>query len=97
MADPVKLSLSVMLSVIQTIEKEVTKLDKDIEKLVKSILETLSTVKGIGPVCPPVSLLRSVKSIVSLTITLWLNNIGLVRSQHQSGEFESDKTRRFHW
>ena len=50
MADPVNLSLSVMLSVIHTMEKEIHKLDKEIEKIMKSIPQTLATVKGIGPV-----------------------------------------------
>ncbi|MCR6546401.1 transposase [Dehalobacterium formicoaceticum] len=50
MADPVNLSLSVMLTVIQTMEKEVTKIDKEIGKIMKSVPETLSSVKGIGPV-----------------------------------------------
>ena len=73
MADPVNLSLSVMLSVIHTMEKEVAKLDKEIQKLMKSIPKTLSTVKGIGPVFAAGSLLKSVTLLVSLTITLWLN------------------------
>lgn len=49
-AAPVNLSLSVMLSVIKTMEKEVTKIDKGIEKIMNSIPETLSSVKGIGSV-----------------------------------------------
>jgi hypothetical protein len=48
MKDPVNLSLSVTLSVIQHMESEVKKLDKAIAKLMKANPNTLESVRGIG-------------------------------------------------
>uniref|UniRef100_A0A7V3NTI7 IS110 family transposase n=1 Tax=candidate division WOR-3 bacterium TaxID=2052148 RepID=A0A7V3NTI7_UNCW3 len=94
MADPVNLSLSVMLSVIKTMEKEVTKLDKEIEKLMKSIPETLSTVKGIGPVFAA-GIIAEIGDIHRFSDHNALAKYtGLVWSQYQSGEFESEETKR---
>ena len=94
MADPVNLSLSVMLSVIQTMEKEVTKLDKEIEKIMKSIPQTLSTVKGIGAVFAA-GILAEVGDIERFdNHNALAKYAGLVWSQYQSGEFESEETKR---
>ena len=94
MADPVNLSLSVMLSVIQTMEKEVTKLDKEIGKIMKSIPQTLSTVKGIGAVFAA-GILAEVGDIERFdNHNALAKYAGLVWSQYQSGEFESEETKR---
>lgn len=53
MKDPVNLSLSVTLSVIQHMESEVKKLDKAIAKLMKAIPNTLESVQGIVRFMPP--------------------------------------------
>lgn len=94
MADPVNLSLSVMLSVIQTMEKEVAKLDKEIEKIMKSIPETLSSVKGIGLVFAA-GIIAEIGDIARFPHHNALAKYaGLVWSQYQSGEFESEETKR---
>ncbi|WP_425057924.1 IS110 family transposase ISDha12 [Sporomusa carbonis] len=94
MADPVNLSLSVMLSVIQTMEKEIAKLDKEIEKIMKSIPETLSSVKGIGPVFAA-GIIAEISDIARFSHHNSLAKYaGLVWSQYQSGEFESEETKR---
>ena len=94
MADPVNLSLSVMLSVIHTMEKEVAKLDKEIQKLMKSIPETLSTVKGIGPVFAA-GIITEIDDIARFSNHSALAKYtDLVWSQYQSGEFESEETKR---
>jgi len=94
MADPVNLSLAVMLSVIQTMEKEVSKLDKEIEKIMKSIPETVSSVKGIGPVFAA-GIIAEIGDIARFPNNNALAKYaGLVWSQYQSGEFESQETKR---
>src|SRR5690606_31529683 len=50
MADPVNISMATTLSVIKHLESEVKKLDKEIAKIMKGIPQTLTSVKGIGPV-----------------------------------------------
>ncbi|SDF36236.1 IS110 family transposase [Sporolituus thermophilus] len=94
LADPVNISLAVILSVIQTMEKEVDKLDKEIAKIMKSIPQTLTSVKGIGPVFAAgiiaeigdISRFKDHNSLAKYA--------GLVWSQYQSGEFESEETQR---
>lgn len=94
LADPVNISLTVILSVIQTMEKEVDKLDKEIAKIMKSIPQTLTSVKGIGPVFAAgiiaeigdISRFKDHNSLAKYA--------GLVWSQYQSGEFESEETQR---
>ncbi|MCR6544128.1 IS110 family transposase [Dehalobacterium formicoaceticum] len=94
MADPVNLSLSVMLTVIQTMEKEVTKIDKEIGKIMKSVPETLSSVKGIGPVFAA-GIIAEIGDINRFdNHNALAKYTGLVWSQYQSGEFESDETKR---
>ncbi len=94
MADPVNFSLSVMLSVIQTMEKEIAKLDKEIEKIMKSIPETLSSVKGIGSVFAA-GIIAEVGDIARFSHHNSLAKYsGLVWSQYQSGDFESEETKR---
>lgn len=70
-------------------EKEIAKLDKEIEKIMKSISETLSSVKGIGPVFAA-GIIAEVGDIVWFSYHNSLAKYaGLVWSQYQSGEFES--------
>lgn len=96
MADPVNISLSVTLSVIKHMEAEVKRLDKEIAKLMKGIPETLTSVKGIGPVFAAgiiaeiagIERFRNHHALAKYT--------GLVWSQHQSGDFEAEDTHRIH-
>ena len=48
--DPVNITLSVILSTIRHMESQVKRLDAEIERLMKGIPQTLTSVKGIGPV-----------------------------------------------
>jgi len=94
LADPVNISLSVMLSVIKTMEKEVATLDKEIAKIMKSIPQTLTTVKGIGPVFAA-GIIAELGDIARFDNHNSLAKYaGLVWSQYQSGEFESQETHR---
>ena len=96
MKDPVNLSLSVTLSVIQHMESEVKKLDRAIAKLMKGIPNTLETVQGIGPVyaagmIAEIGDIRRFKNHSALA-----KYAGLVWNQYQSGEYEAEDTSRMH-
>ncbi|WP_415783144.1 IS110 family transposase, partial [Brevibacillus invocatus] len=94
MADPVNISLATTLSVIQHLESEVKKLDKEIAKIMKGIPETLSSVKGIGPVFAA-GILAEIGGIDRFDNHADLAKYaGLVWSQNQSGEFEAEETSR---
>jgi transposase len=94
MADPVKISLATTLSVIQHLESEVKKLDKEIAKIMKGIPETLTSVKGIGPVFAA-GILAEIGGIERFTNHADLAKYaGLVWNQNQSGEFEAEETSR---
>lgn len=94
MADPVNISLATTLSVIQHLESEVKKLDKEIAKIMKGIPQTLTSVKGIGPVFAA-GILAEVGDISRFTNHADLAKYaGLVWSQNQSGEFEAEETSR---
>ena len=94
MADPVNISLATTLSVIQHLESEVKKLDKEIAKIMKGIPETLTSVKGIGPVYAA-GILAEVGGIDRFTNHADLAKYaGLVWNQTQSGEFEAEETSR---
>ena len=94
MADPVNISLATTLSVIQHLESEVKKLDKEIAKIMKGIPQTLTSVKGIGPVFAA-GILAEIGGIDRFADHAALAKYaGLVWSQHQSGEFEADETSR---
>lgn len=94
MADPVNISLATTLSVIQHLESEVKKLDKEIAKIMKGIPQTLLSVKGIGPVFAA-GILAEIGGIDRFPDHAALAKYaGLVWSQHQSGEFEADETSR---
>jgi transposase len=94
MADPVNISLATTLSVIQHLESEVKKLDKEIAKIMKGIPQTLVSVKGIGPVFAA-GILAEIGGIDRFDDHNDLAKYAsLVWSQHQSGEFEADETSR---
>lgn len=96
MADPVNISLSVTLSVIKHMEAEVKRLDKEIAKLMKGIPETLTSVKGIGPVFAA-GIIAEIAGIERFKNHHALAKYtGLVWSQHQSGDFEAEDTHRIH-
>lgn len=94
MTDPVNISLATTLSVIQHLESEVKKLDKEIAKIMKGIPQTLTSVKGIGPVYAA-GILAEVGGIDRFTNHADLAKYaGLVWTQNQSGEFEAEETSR---
>ncbi|MFX0559960.1 IS110 family transposase [Tepidibacillus infernus] len=96
MEDPVNISLSVTLSVIKHMEAEVKRLDKEIAKLMKGIPETLTSVKGIGPVFAA-GIIAEIAGIERFKNHHALAKYaGLVWSQHQSGDFEAEDTKRIH-
>ena len=96
MADPVNISLATTLSVIQHLESEVKKLDKEIAKIMKGIPQTLTSVKGIGPVYAA-GIMAEVGGIDRFTNHAALAKYaGLVWNQNQSGEFEAEETSRMH-
>lgn len=94
MADPVNISMATTLSVIQHLESEVQKLDKEIARLMKGLPQTLTSVKGIGPVFAA-GILAEIGGIDRFHDHNDLAKYaGLVWSQHQSGEFEAEETSR---
>lgn len=94
MADPVNISMATTLSVIQHLESEVKKLDKEIAKIMKGIPQTLTSVKGIGPVFAA-GILAEIGGIERFDDHNDLAKYaGLVWSQYQSGDFEADETSR---
>ena len=94
MADPVNISLSVTLSVIKHMEVEVKKLDKEIAKIMKSIPQTLTSVKGIGDVLAA-GIIAEIGDIERFrNHNALAKYAGLSWSKYQSGEFEAEDTRR---
>lgn len=94
MKEPVNLSLSVTLSVIQHMESEVKRLDKAIAKLMKAIPNTLESVKGIGTVYAA-GLIAEIGDIERFkNHSALAKYAGLVWNQYQSGDYESDETSR---
>lgn len=94
MKDPVNLSLSVTLSVIQHMESEVKRLDKAIAKLMKAIPNTLESVKGIGTVYAA-GLIAEIGDIKRFkNHSALAKYAGLVWNQYQSGDYEAEETSR---
>lgn len=94
MADPVNIALAASLSVIQHMESEIKKLDKEIAKLMKGIPETLTSIKGIGPVYAA-GIIAEICGIERFSgHNALAKYAGLVWNKHQSGEFEAEDTRR---
>lgn len=94
MVDPVNISLASILSVINHMESEVRKLDKEIAKLMKGIPQTLVSVKGIGDVLAA-GIIAEIGDIKRFdNHNALAKYAGLVWNQHQSGEFEAEDTKR---
>ncbi|WP_010632960.1 IS110 family transposase [Sporolactobacillus vineae] len=96
MKDPVNLSMSVTLSLIRHIEMQVKRLDKEISRLMQAIPQrlVLTSVKGIGDVFAA-GLLAEIGDIKRFKSHHALAKYaGLVWSQYQSGEYESEDTSR---
>lgn len=94
MADPVNISLATTLSVIKHMESEIKKLDKEIARLMKGIPQTLTSIKGIGPVYAA-GIIAEICGIERFSGHNALAKYsGLVWNKHQSGEFEAEDTRR---
>ncbi len=92
--DPVNIALSATLSVIQHMEAEIKKLDKAIAKLMRGIPETLSSIKGIGPVYAA-GIIAEIGDIARFpNHNALAKYAGLVWTQYQSGEFEAEDTKR---
>jgi transposase len=94
MADPVNISLATILSVITHMESEVKKLNKEIEKIMKAIPQTLTSVKGIGNVLAA-GIIAEIGDINRFdNHNALAKYAGLVWNKHQSGEFEAEDTKR---
>ena len=94
MADPINLSLSVILSTIRHMESQIKRLDQEIDRMMKGIPQTLTSVKGIGPVYAA-GLLAEIGDIKRFDDHHALAKYaGLVWTQYQSGEFEAENTSR---
>lgn len=94
MQDPVNISLSVTLSIVRHMESEVKRLDKEIARLMKGIPQTLTSVKGIGDVYAA-GLIAEIGDISRFKDHHALAKYaGLAWDQYQSGEYESENTRR---
>ena len=94
MADPVNISLATTLSVIKHMESEIKKLDKEIARLMKGIPQTLTSIKGIGPVYAA-GIIAEICGIERFSgHNALAKYAGLVWNKHQSGEFEAEDTRR---
>jgi len=94
MADPVNLSLSITLSVIQHMESQLKKLDKEIAKLMRDIPQTLTSVKGLGPVLSA-GIIAEIGEIKRFdNHNALAKYAGLAWNKYQSGEFEAEDTKR---
>jgi transposase len=94
MADPVNLSLSITLSGIQHMESQIKKLDKEIAKLMRDIPQTLTSVKGLGPVLSA-GIIAEIGEIKRFdNHNALAKYAGLAWNKYQSGEFEAEDTNR---
>lgn len=94
MTDPVNVSLAVTLSVIKHMEAEVKKLDKEIAKIMKSIPQTLTSVKGIGDVLAA-GIIAEIGDVQRFkNHSALAKYAGLSWTKYQSGEFEAEDTHR---
>lgn len=94
LADPVNVSLAASASVIRTLQSEVKKLDKVIAQHLGAIPQTLTSVKGIGPVyaagiIAEIGDIRRFDSHKALA-----KYAGLVWNEHQSGSWKAQHTPR---
>ena len=94
LADPVNACLASSISVIKALQSEVKKLDKLIEEHMKAIPQTLTSLKGIGPVYSAgilaevgdVKRFKNQKSLAKFA--------GLVWNEQQSGEWKAEDIKR---
>ena len=94
MAEPVNISLATILSVINHMEAEVKKLDKEIAKIMKSIPQTLTSIKGMGDVLAAgiIAEIGDIKRFKNHNALA--KYAGLVWNKNQSGEFEAEDTKK---
>jgi len=75
-------------------EAEIKKLDKEFAKLMQGIPQTLTSIKGIGPVYAA-GIIAEIGDVERFSNHNALAKFaGLVWNQHQSGEFEAEDTKR---
>lgn len=94
LADPVNACLASSTSVIKTLQSEVKKLDKLIKAHMKAIPQTLTSLKGIGPVYSAgilaevgeISRFKNHKAMAKFA--------GLVWNEKQSGEWKAEDIKR---
>jgi len=96
LADPVNLELATHLSLIRSLEAQIKALAGPIEQLIATLPNTLSSVKGIGPVYAA-GILAEVGDIHRFPNHHALAKYaGLAWSRHQSGQYESEDTHLIH-
>lgn len=94
LADPVNACLASSTSVIKALQSEVKKLDKLIEEHMKAIPQTLTSLKGIGPVYSA-GILAEVGEITRFKNHKALAKFaGLVWNEQQSGEWRAEDVKR---
>lgn len=92
MADSVNQVLSVSLASMRALEAQIKTLDKSIEKQFEIIPNTLTSIKGIGPVYSA-GIIAEIGNINRFhTHASVAKYAGLVWTQHQSGDFEAEHT-----
>lgn len=92
LADPVNLELATHLALIRSLEAQIKALERPITDLLATLPNTLTSVKGLGPVFAA--------GIVAEIADIWrfpnhhavAKYAGLAWSRHQSGKFESEDT-----
>lgn len=96
MADPVNFVLATHLSIIRTLEKQIAEIDRAIEPILATIPNTLSSVKGLGPVLIA-GLIAEIGDIHRFPGHPALaKHAGLAWSKHQSGQFTAQDTHLIH-
>lgn len=94
LADPVNACLASSTSVIKTLQSEVKKLDKLIEEHMKAIPQTLTSLKGIGPVYSA-GIMAEVGEVTRFKNHKALAKFaGLVWNEKQSGEWKAEDIKR---
>lgn len=91
--DSVNQVLAVSLNAIRSLEQQIKQLDKAIAEQLELIPNTLTSIKGIGPVYSA-GIIAEIGDINRFENQAKLAKYaGFVWSQHQSGDFESQNTR----
>ena len=91
--DSVNQVLSISINSIRALESQVKQLDKAIAEQIKLIPNTLTSIKGIGPVYSA-GIIAEIGDINRFPNQAKLAKYaGLVWTQHQSGNFEAQRTR----